>query len=205
MVVESINRIPAAILIQKHVRGYLARKERDQFLIDKVYKMALKGILEKPMFRHKEGKTPVYFPEEYPQIILKQAGDNCDHRFRQMVRAKRLCQQMGYTHLVIPKARVVKDWMVEERLLLNTHPFEQAKAYLDNREACAQAIVEFSHFVFERGLTDMKRDCSMFKGLGFPRVDNFPLFQALPGRWAIGLIDIEHDKETSAPIKAGED
>lgn len=206
----SVNRDEAETLLQKYFPRD-AQKTWDRYLLDKVCLIGVKSILEDPsgssvLSRCPEGKTPVFLPANLPEIVLKLSGaESCCSRFMQMVRGIKLCDKMGFAHLVIPKARIIGDWLIEKRLPLDTNPFEQAKFYLNNREQCTQAILEFTHFALQTGITDMVRKESMFRGIEFPRVDNFPLFRTPEGKIAVGLIDIEHDKDTSCPIKIGED
>lgn len=197
MVVNDCNS--AACVIQKYFRGFRVRKD----LLEKVYIPCVSQLLQNPyawvpMRRNMEGKTAVYFPCRFPEIVIKLSGSNCAIRLNQMVRGGHLCNKNGYTHLVIPKARIVDQCLVEERLPINTLPFEQAKIYLDHKEELIPLIQEFTHFAFQTGLTDMVEPRSpFFKGFDCPRVDNFPFFRNSEGKIVLGLIDLEHDKDNS--------
>jgi hypothetical protein len=69
----------AATTIQKHVRGHLARKPHlPRSLYPSIRLQCEKADLSQSFFmpRAVAGKTPVYLPQEMPQVVLKKSGRN---------------------------------------------------------------------------------------------------------------------------------
>ena len=63
-----------------------------------------------------EGKTAVYLPEGLP-IVLKESGSpENQKRLDQMKEARAICNRLECRHLVIPKARVYANFIIEQRL-----------------------------------------------------------------------------------------
>ncbi|MGD0665267.1 MAG: hypothetical protein ABSA17_06010 [Rhabdochlamydiaceae bacterium] len=150
------------------------------------------------------GKTPVYFPNEFPQIILKASSEKCCQRFQQMIFARNLCTDMMATSLVVPRALLNKvnmkdgkalgNFLIEERLpLKEISDFEQQKLYMENLDKATPAIQQFTHFIFRSGARDLCVQDQFFprKCINYPRYDNYPLFLTEKGELKIGLIDLE--------------
>lgn len=167
----------AAIKLQKIYRGY---KARQAFLPRDFpeYKRLLEGGC-KNMPRAKDGKTRVYFPAEMPEVVFKQSGSQSASRFHAMSQARQILLQENCTRLIIPKARKYKEFLIEERLPVNTNRYYNLQEYVDHREKYDEVARELTRFFSRAQLTDLWGEW------GF-RYDNFPLFDG-----ELGLIDLE--------------
>ena len=182
------------------------RKEVNQFL---------STSLKEDTPKANNGMTRVYFPDEFPHIILKASNFNCCKRLEQMIFARNLCTELKTTSLVVPRALLNKlkmrdgiaigDYLIEERLLIkDIADFEQQKLYMDNLEKATPAIQEFTHFIFRSGACDLSTQAQSFpkKCKQHPRYDNYPFFLTEKGELKIGLIDLETIDVKSNPTLA---
>lgn len=138
--IKKNEKIAAAEQLQGIWRAYRAKvkaeKERQHLLH---YSLLEKAKLYVDIPSNRKGlpiapmcKTNVYLPQE--PIVLKHTGaPKNQERFDQMKEAREICS--GYKHLVIPKARVYRDFIVEERLPIIAHETkEHIGFYIDNCE-----------------------------------------------------------------------
>lgn len=194
--------IPATT-IQSIWRSYRTRvkvkKESKHYLLYALLEKA-KPYLDDPyklqyLPQALSGHTPVYLPSELP-IVLKRCGfPKNQKRFDKMRQARNLCEINGYKHLVIPKARVYKNFIVESRLPISVHRTkEQIGFYIENRERFADVVKEFTGFLCQSNIEDITGgNCNPFITLSnapLGRYDNIALY--LEGNQGkIGLIDLE--------------
>ena len=75
-------------------------------------------------------------------LVLKHSGTPQNiRRLNKMRLAREVCEKMGYTHLVVPRARLYKDFIVESRLPIILHNAKaQIDLYLENKEQFTTAI-----------------------------------------------------------------
>jgi len=141
------------------------------------------------------GKTPVYLPKELP-IVLKESGSPQNQkRFDQMKQGREICEQSGYENLIIPKARVYGNFIVESRLPITEHGTkEQIGLYIENRERFTSAIKEFTGFLCQSTLNDIRGGTNdAYETLSetpLGRYDNIALYLE-EDQGKIGLIDLE--------------
>jgi hypothetical protein len=141
------------------------------------------------------GKTPVYLPRELP-IVFKQSGDEENFvRLRQMIAAKKICDENDYTSLVIPTARCYKDFIIESRLPITGHDTKsQIGLYVEHKEQFTEAIKEFAGFFFQADLDDIVGKnydpYGVLSKTALGRYDNVALYLE-EGKGKIGLIDLE--------------
>ena len=200
-------REASAVRIQRIARGFLARRElgfrRRCVLPMEVFEEARSfvdmtsdytGIPIAPA-----GLTRVYFPPEItPPVVLKMSGPDSSPRVDQMMAMRKVSEKHGLGHLVIPKARVHGDCIIEERLPLGDVMIRgQLGLYRHYRAEFTPAIQDLTRFAFHVSIEDMDsgkgRERSYFSGI-VPRYDNFPLYIDRSGkepRFRIGLIDLE--------------
>lgn len=193
----------AAIKIQSIWRGYSARVKAEKArkpllsysLLEKAkpYVDAPSNLKDVPRASH--GKTPVYLPKELP-IVLKQSGaPQNQKRFDQMQQGRDICEKSGYEHLVIPKARVYGNFIVESRLPITVHGTkEQMGLYIENRERFALAVKEFTGFLCQSEFYDITGGSNDPYGTlaktPVGRYDNIALYLE-EDEGKIGLIDLE--------------
>lgn len=157
----------------------------------KHYAQNPKKLLREP--RASAGKTAVYLPKQLP-IVLKHSQDQCKSRIEQMEDARKICTQNRFDHLVIPEARICGEFIVESRLPLSGHGFQETIAfYAENRDLFTPAVREFTQFFCQAHLEDLVgTSASVFERFGpIPRYDNIPLYLE-NGVGRIGLVDLEH-------------
>lgn len=193
--VFTIEEKNAAQSIQKAFRKHIARKEKDFY---KAQPFVDNPSKREGMPRANDGKTPVFFPNQTPSVVLKAAGSpGCNVRLEKMKQARELCKKIKAKHLVIPKAISYNDFLIEERLPLKSlRPKVQAGLYLENCDQFNEAVREFTRFYCESSFSDfLQSGCGFEIGLAnsfVPRYDNVPLFITQDGKKGkIGLIDLE--------------
>lgn len=197
----SANADLAATRIQRLWRGFSARAStgypRRQTLNYTLFNRA-KSYVDRPLTHVPKasiGVTPCYLPKELP-LVLKQSGSPQNQtRYSQMQCARSVCEANGYKHLVIPRARVYQNFIVESRLPLADYSVkQQIGLYTENREQFTAAVREMSGFLFHVDLGDLTgggRDpYSRLSHTQIGRYDNLPLYLE-GGQGKIGLIDLE--------------
>lgn len=193
----------AATNIQRVWRGYSARvktkRAKNQLLSYALFEQA-KLLIDNPskyqkFDRASKGKTTVYLPKELP-IVLKQSGSPANQkRFEKMQEGRDLCERNGYKKLMIPKARVYKDFIVESRLpLAMDGTKEQIGLYIENRELFTPAVEEFMNLICHCTFNDITgASADPYETLSkapMGRYDNIVLYLQ-DGQGMIGLVDLE--------------
>lgn len=194
----------AATTIQKHVRGYLARKahlSRNLYPLYRGQCERVNGPAAQLMPRADGGKTVVYLPQEMPGIVLKNSGRECAiRRFHQMQQVRSILVEQNSSHLIIPKANLCQEFLVEERLPINTDSYHNMALYLAQPELFDEAVREFTRLFSRAYLADLvgyqadplANIAGVRDGV---RYDNLPLYVVEKmGKKVgnIGLIDLEN-------------
>lgn len=193
----------AAIKIQSIWRGYSARVKAEKVkkpLLEYALLERVKPYIDTPsslqdMPRASSGKTQVYLPKELP-IVLKQSGSpENQKRFNQMKQGLDICERSGYDSLVIPKARVYRNFIIESRLPITVHGTkEQIGLYIENREKFARAVKQFTGFLCQSCFYDLTGGSNDPYGTlsktPVGRYDNIALYLE-EDQGKIGLIDLE--------------
>lgn len=138
------------------------------------------------------GDTEVYLSKD---VVLKKSQDKNWKRFLQMKNARDLCEKNDYKNLVIPKAKVYKNFIVEEKLPIAMKDHwekEQIGFYTQNRDKFTAVVKEFTGFLYQSTLSDIVRYSVPFyyEGAIVGRYDNVPLYLE-EDQGKIGLIDLE--------------
>ncbi|MFT4553867.1 MAG: hypothetical protein ACI9S8_002510 [Chlamydiales bacterium] len=201
-----IKRInTAALKIQKVFRGhrereYYLNRERSPLAEHLVERQHILNSFPKAT----SGKTPVYFPPSEwcngKHYVIKESGAfNKKKRLLQVREAHLLCRKNGFNNLLIPKARGVGNFLIEERLSISDDTYENMGLYIQNKESFSDAIRELTRFMYHANLTDivnvqMRQPLNRIVG-DFVRYDNLPLSLVkeqgkLVGK--INLVDLEH-------------
>lgn len=153
----------AAITLQRYYRGHVDRviynREKRHYLSYARFKQAIFYVdhrserLKLPTAD--AGITAVYFLND---VVLKESGlVSSPLRFEKMKRARNVCEENGYTHLVIPTARVYKDCIIEKRLPIDPHYLflKYIQFYTQHQDLFDQAAREFTGFLCQTTLFDL--------------------------------------------------
>lgn len=156
----------------------------------------------------KGGKTQVYLPDKLPDVVLKKSGRKEGiERFHQMQGVRNILKEQKASHLIIPKANLVKGYLVEERLPINVDRFHNIGLYLSDPRAFDDAVREMTRLFSKVTLSDLVNPqlhpISHIKGVGDDiRYDNLPLYVVEENgvkKGKIGLIDLEHMQNKPKP------
>ncbi|MCP5506293.1 MAG: IQ calmodulin-binding motif-containing protein [Chlamydiales bacterium] len=194
----------AAATIQKHFRGYLARKPHLPSNLYPQYRVQcekVKGPESHSIPQADGGKTTVYLPQEMPGVVLKSSGrKDAITRFHQMQEIRSILNSQNSSHLIIPKANLCKEFLVEERLPINVDSYHNMGLYLSQPELFDEAVRELTRLFSRVYLSDLVS--YQLNPLGhiagvedFVRYDNLPMYVVEENgkkKGKIGLIDLEH-------------
>ncbi len=188
----------AAILIQKHLRGFFARRSFLPTNLHSDYRRQCKkakGPDSETMPQARGGKTTVFLPEEMPGVVLKRSGKRgAIARFHQMREVRSILNSQNSSNLVIPKARRFKNFLVEERLPINVCEFHNMEIYISEPHLFDEAVREMTRLFSIMYLGDLFRGGIPIGGAARIRYDNLPLYIVEKNGkrvGKIGLIDLE--------------
>ena len=165
------------------------------------YKLLCDRNITKGMPEAEGGKTNVYLPESYPEIVLKESGGFSRLRFLQMFSISNTLKKLECSHLIVPRALPVNGFLIEERLPITIDNFHNMGLYWLRPELFDEAVREMVKISTIRDLTSDILDCRrhpISKNAGIKynvRYDNLPLYKvSIDGveQGRIGLIDLEH-------------
>lgn len=190
----------AAICLQKHIRGYLERKNFLSRSLFPRYKDVC-GVIEHHPNRVSKipaGKAshPVFAPENMSEIIAKQSGTKlAKHRFHNMRRVRKLCAKLGLSKLMIPKARLFHSFLIEERLPITPSTYANLAIYQANPQLFDQAIKELLQLCTRMTFLDlfgsMDHPFQHVPGMKrYVRYDNIPM-TVINGKGHLVLVDLE--------------
>lgn len=214
------NETKQARKIQSLYRGYLVRKKLAEKFSHTFLPSSMRSNISRYLKKNSYsdaprafgGNTRVYLPTEFPDIVIKCSGPSSYKRLCQMNYSRAICEKKSFKHLVIPKAQlhspVLYSWkkciemnlIVEQRLPIQVHIFEQSNLYCTYHVQFTEAIKEFVNFKFLSGVSDLIGASTIFRGFPVPRYDNFSLYRTTEGdieKYQIGLVDLEHVKKTA--------
>jgi hypothetical protein len=140
-----------------------------------------------------------FLPERLPLVVLKQTGlEKGKERFCKMAAFRSILQAKGWDCLIIPKVRLYKCFLVEERFSINTDPGYNANLYLSNLDDCNDAVRQFTRLFMTAGYIDyLVQKNHGDDGVLRIRYDNIPLvLQEKHGKRKvyIALIDLERSQ-----------
>lgn len=194
----------AAIIIQKYIRGYLARKPfLPRSLFPQYFAQCEKanGPESSSIPQALGGKTRVYLPKKMPEVVLKNSGqEDAIKRFHQMQEVRSILDSQNSTHLIIPKARLCGNFLVEQRLPIKVDSYHNMELYLSRPQIFDEAVREMTRLFSKVYLSDLVGYQIIPLGHiadveDFVRYDNLPFFIVEnEGKklGKIGLIDLEH-------------
>ncbi len=203
------EEIQAAITIQKHIRGHLSRKAHLPNGLYAKYSAQCKMVKSgTKMPEAQTGNTRVYLPAEMPDVVLKLSGrKKAKTRFHQMQHVRSLLRSEKSSHLVIPRANLCEDFLVEQRLPITVDKFYNMALYLSEPNLFDEAVRELTRVFSKVYLSDLLQRGRLPIGdipgvKDHVRYDNLPLYvEEENGKKVgkIGLIDLEHMRDSPAP------
>jgi len=176
---------------------------RDDFQVRKILvdvrcamgsEIVLDGVDRRVMTSSPWGKIPVYLLGEH---VIKDTGNQriCTNRVRKLKFGQKICDELGLTHLVIPKARVSGKLLIAERLPVNCDIKYQMGLYIENRDLFNGAARDYFLFLFHTHLDGTTFRSEKYDWHSFLTCyDNFCLF-VQDGVGKVGLLDLEHLQE----------
>ncbi len=195
----------SATEIQSICRGYLARKRAERakaHVLDYSLVKKAQGLIDNTSCdfpRASNGRSLVLLPPGVP-LVLKKIDHQADstermERYNNMEKARDICIRNNYEHIVVPKAKVYKNFTIEKRLPIDEiKTKEQIGLYIENRNLFTPAVQEFTEFLCQASIFDIQGGSSNpfeeIHELPLPRYDNIPLYIE-NGQAKIGLIDLE--------------
>jgi hypothetical protein len=198
------EKLAAAIKIQSIFRGILVQlavKKEERHLLSYSLLEQVKPLIDEPkkfenLPRAASGRTPVYLLNDL-SIVIKQSGSPKNNiRFDKMRQAREICDASNYSHLVIPRARIYRDCIMEKRLPIseNHDTKMQIGFYLDHVEKFTEAVKEFTGFLCQAKLNDITGGTndaySTLSEVPIGRYDNVAMYLK-EGIGKLGLIDLE--------------
>ncbi|MBS0628460.1 MAG: hypothetical protein JSS09_09660, partial [Verrucomicrobia bacterium] len=145
------------------------------------------------------GKTVVYLPKEASKIAIKLSGNEyANRRFQEMESTRAILKEQKSTHLVIPKAIICGNFLLEERLPILGETLHNMGIYIANPSLFDNAVREMVRLFSRVYLSDLisPQQHPMNKIVGDSvRYDNLPLYIEEENgvkKGKIGLIDLEH-------------
>lgn len=163
-------------LVSKVVRDYIGKPEK------------IKNLPRAPY-----GSAKVYFIDK-PFLVLKKSKSH-RNRIIKMQKARKICRENYYTHLIIPNACNRESFIVESRLpIIYQNTKEQIGCYIEHKELFTEAIEQFTKFLCQTQLEDITWGAmDPYQALSnspIGRYDNISLY-ITKGKGKLGLIDLE--------------
>lgn len=123
----------AITAIQKVFRGYQAREAFLPRFLYPYYKEECQNTRVRFMSLATAGKTPVYLPYDLDAVVLKETGHKkAIQRFHKMQEVRAILKIAKCSHLIIPRARICGEFLVEERLPISPRSFHNMTLYVSN-------------------------------------------------------------------------
>jgi hypothetical protein len=174
------------------------RRHQKKYCISDFYFEQGKSLIDSQSFlsepKAESGVTPVYLPKEL-SIVLKESGKGASKKRRdQMKEVRLLCERNHTTCLVVPKARVHGNFLIEQRLPIETGGTkEMIGFYIENKDKFKKAAEELTILFCHSHFGDVTGGKDAFQAIlstSTPRYDNYALYVE-KGIGKIGLVDLE--------------
>lgn len=179
---------------KRHVLSYPLFEGAKKYTDDSV------KLASAPHAPHGANADKIYMPQDLPIVIRVCKNERDFSRFPKMTQARTICSEENkFHHLVVPKARLQGNFIIEERVPSKDATTIKGMAfYYENREFYTEAVKEFTSFLCYGYLDDIvggNKHKLNYLGLAqVPRFDNLLLYAAeddLEKLCKIGIIDIE--------------
>lgn len=183
--------------IQKVFRGFQVRKSFLEKSFYPRYSLTC-SLLDESTPRAQDGKTIVFLPLNMPEVVIKKTGQEiARERFFKMEAIRGIVRAERLEHLIIPKVRGYKEFLIEERLPIQTSETYNASLYLSNLDLFDDLVKEFTHFFFKAYIDYLVEKNFDDNSVIRIRYDNIPfIFHEKDGKKSVslGLIDLERSK-----------
>lgn len=200
------KKLNAPVVLQKHIRGYLVRKSHLSPRLYPQYLAQCEQVTadDRSMLQARGGQTRVYLPEAMPGVVLKQSGrEGAIARFHQMQQVRSVLKEQNSSHLIIPKASLCQNFLVEERLPINIDNYHNMATYMMQPQLFDEAVREMTRLFSRIPISDLVshqiNPLAHLPGVNnLVRYDNLPLYIVEENgqkKGKIGLIDLEHTNE----------
>lgn len=161
-----------------------------------LYKDLCDTIPERNYRKALNGRTPVYFPTETPEVVFKEADGWCTRRYFQMKKVRGLLLEHNINYIMIPNAIIYKKWLIEDRIPVKEYIEENLETYIKYSHLFTNVIVSLvelsNYFILEDLISFSPNPKSRIKGaLGGVRYDNLPLL-IFNNKAHVAMIDLEH-------------
>lgn len=105
--------------------------------------------------RAPNGITPVYIPKDVSVVLKYCDNGRAKFRFSQTMKAAALCHQNGYKRMVVPKAHVHNNFIIEDKLPVRHAEKANVGLYVENREKFTLTAREFTSFLCQSNHDDL--------------------------------------------------
>lgn len=157
----------------------------------------------KDMPRAEGGTTgPVYLPESFPQIVLKERNEkSVQSILEEKQQIREALNQLQCSHLIVPEAIGCKRFLVEDRLPININIYHNFRLYLSETKLFDEPVREMVRLSSKFWITDIliynpyRLKFRYIDGVScYPKYENLPLYiieenGLKQGR--IGLVDVK--------------
>jgi len=196
------EKLKAVVEIQTFWRCHLAQRQVEERLLPRaLFKKAVKFADQlSSLSKAGHGNTPVYYLPGIP-VVIKQCGSSKTvEQLAEMNLAREICKEKGFTHIVVPLARIDRDLLFVERIFYSSRTKVQVGFYMKNSSHLTLAVKEFASLYFSTtipDLVDLQSSHNPYKSLCDPplryplcRYDNLAMYLH-KGVGKIGLVDLQ--------------
>lgn len=150
------------------------------------------------------GSTPVYFPTEYPDIVVKESKKECQSRMAQMIKVTEFININKIRSLTVPKVIHYNHYLIEERLPVSDRHHHNIHTYITNLElfnlVAKEMVLFYKYFYLTDLLVDTKKMmkqklCLRSQINQLIKWDNIPLYISIENgnkTAKVGLIDLDN-------------
>lgn len=189
----------SAIEIQRIFRGFLERRAVKSFLPSSMKRVCVEGCERTrtdKMRMATHGKTPVYLPDRFPEIVIKETTvEKAAFRIRKMLDARSILMRFECSHLVVPKVKRYRHFLIEERLPIRSDSYSNIRLYQENHDLFNEPVKEMVRFFSRCYISCLVAVKELPEGqyrMQEIRYDNISFFLSEDNTKAnIGLVDLE--------------
>lgn len=198
----------AALKIQSLFRGFLGREPFLPRSLYPNYIQACKETATRRMKMAKEGCTPVYFPGNLP-VVLKRSGEGrVVPRVNNMLMTRQVIKKEGCHHLIVPKVRTYRNFIIEEQLPINTNSHTNITLYENNQRLFDEPVREIVRLFSKLYLTDLLSwvimgDREYLEDIRYDNLSFYLTTKKIDGeikqKIEVAFVDLEHMEKRKRP------